>query len=119
MSRTVHCPKHYYSPGELSESDPAVPATPHLSVGWSALNQTDHKSYPGTLLHCLFVISRQSKIPIKFGSLTELVPTVPNEQKPSQDRKSTRLNSSHVAISYAVFCLTTKNRIIDLKELPK
>src|SRR5690625_6205383 len=25
-----------------------------------------------------------------------------------QDRKSTRLNSSHVAISYAVFCLTTK-----------
>src|SRR5690625_2697006 len=24
----------------------------------------------------------------------------------SQDRKSTRLNSSHVAISYAVFCLT-------------
>src|SRR5690625_6034458 len=25
-----------------------------------------------------------------------------------QDRKSTRLNSSHVAISYAVFCLKTK-----------
>src|SRR5690625_4259340 len=25
------------------------------------------------------------------------------------DRKSTRLNSSHVAISYAVFCLTKKN----------
>src|SRR5690625_6994645 len=24
---------------------------------------------------------------------------------PGQDRKSTRLNSSHVAISYAVFCL--------------
>src|SRR5690625_6476295 len=24
---------------------------------------------------------------------------------PAQDRKSTRLNSSHVAISYAVFCL--------------
>src|SRR5690625_6370594 len=26
------------------------------------------------------------------------------------DRKSTRLNSSHVAISYAVFCLKTKTR---------
>src|SRR3712207_7472697 len=25
------------------------------------------------------------------------------------DRKSTRLNSSHANISYAVFCLTTKN----------
>src|SRR5690625_5526166 len=28
------------------------------------------------------------------------------------DRKSTRLNSSHVAISYAVFCLKKKNKII-------
>src|SRR5947209_12349738 len=29
-----------------------------------------------------------------------------------QDRKSTRLNSSHANISYAVFCLKKKNRII-------
>src|SRR5690625_6153411 len=28
----------------------------------------------------------------------------------SKDRKSTRLNSSHVAISYAVFCLKKKNK---------
>src|SRR5207253_4366373 len=28
----------------------------------------------------------------------------------SRDRKSTRLNSSHVAISYAVFCLKKKKR---------
>src|SRR3712207_1252138 len=28
---------------------------------------------------------------------------------PSQDRKSTRLNSSHANISYAVFCLKKKN----------
>src|SRR5439155_16351968 len=27
----------------------------------------------------------------------------------TRDRKSTRLNSSHVAISYAVFCLKKKN----------
>src|SRR5690242_20999103 len=27
------------------------------------------------------------------------------------DRKSTRLNSSHMSISYAVFCLKKKNRI--------
>src|SRR5699024_12077162 len=27
-----------------------------------------------------------------------------------QDRKSTRLNSSHVSISYAVFCLNKKKR---------
>src|SRR5690625_5318507 len=29
----------------------------------------------------------------------------------TQDRKSTRLNSSHVAISYAVFCLKKKTNI--------
>src|SRR3712207_6904863 len=29
--------------------------------------------------------------------------------KPGQDRKSTRLNSSHANISYAVFCLKKKN----------
>src|SRR5437868_15522637 len=28
-----------------------------------------------------------------------------------QDRKSTRLNSSHVSISYAVFCLKKKTKI--------
>src|SRR3712207_6881438 len=28
------------------------------------------------------------------------------------DRKSTRLNSSHANISYAVFCLTIKSRLI-------
>src|SRR6266536_4533928 len=31
---------------------------------------------------------------------------------PSQDRKSTRLNSSHEWISYAVFCLKKKKRIL-------
>src|SRR5439155_23816817 len=30
--------------------------------------------------------------------------------KCEEDRKSTRLNSSHVAISYAVFCLKKKNQ---------
>src|SRR5262245_64048600 len=29
------------------------------------------------------------------------------------DRKSTRLNSSHLGISYAVFCLKKKKRLID------
>src|SRR5207249_9193167 len=30
----------------------------------------------------------------------------------NRDRKSTRLNSSHVSISYAVFCLKKKNLLI-------
>src|SRR5690349_22553991 len=32
------------------------------------------------------------------------------------DRKSTRLNSSHVEISYAVFCLKKKNYILAQKD---
>src|SRR5437870_10904690 len=32
----------------------------------------------------------------------------------TRDRKSTRLNSSHVAISYAVFCLKKKKKIIKI-----
>src|SRR5438132_6613176 len=32
-----------------------------------------------------------------------------NRAKSSRDRKSTRLNSSHTVISYAVFCLKKKN----------
>src|SRR3989442_11759694 len=35
--------------------------------------------------------------------------TMPGSRIP--DRKSTRLNSSHVRISYAVFCLKKKNRM--------
>src|SRR5438874_7394505 len=35
-----------------------------------------------------------------------------------QDRKSTRLNSSHVEISYAVFCLKKKNNV-NGRNLPR
>src|SRR5437868_7271203 len=34
----------------------------------------------------------------------------PIPRTPSRDRKSTRLNSSHVSISYAVFCLKKKKK---------
>src|SRR5437868_9212904 len=35
-----------------------------------------------------------------------------------QDRKSTRLNSSHVSISYAVFCLKKKNELDQNPQRP-
>src|SRR5690606_40465980 len=40
--------------------------------------------------------------PYKYGG---------NNQNGIEDRKSTRLNSSHVKISYAVFCLKKKKKI--------
>src|SRR3712207_7092916 len=36
---------------------------------------------------------------------------------PDEDRKSTRLNSSHANISYAVFCLKKKKHISELQSL--
>src|SRR5256885_5543862 len=35
----------------------------------------------------------------------------PNPEPATKDRKSTRLNSSHLVISYAVFCLKKKKKI--------
>src|SRR5439155_13269166 len=47
---------------------------------------------------------------IRRRSRSRLRPATPAiPARPSRDRKSTRLNSSHVAISYAVFCLKKKN----------
>src|SRR5215208_2934967 len=40
----------------------------------------------------------------------------PNHLARSADRKSTRLNSSHVAISYAVFCLKKKSVVVACKD---
>src|SRR5215471_20924194 len=39
----------------------------------------------------------------------------PRRAPAAGDRKSTRLNSSHVEISYAVFCLKKKNRKIAVR----
>src|SRR5579872_3450031 len=36
---------------------------------------------------------------------------------PPRDRKSTRLNSSHVRISYAVFCLKKKKRLSEQRDM--
>src|SRR3712207_8276586 len=42
---------------------------------------------------------------------TRLQLALPENPTPEQDRKSTRLNSSHANISYAVFCLKKKNTV--------
>src|SRR5439155_3724651 len=44
------------------------------------------------------------------GAEIELRTIVREERCMASDRKSTRLNSSHVAISYAVFCLKKKKK---------
>src|SRR5437870_5895593 len=52
-----------------------------------------------------------------FALCTRSRPSVGTRPPPwpprRRDRKSTRLNSSHVAISYAVFCLKKKNKRVE------
>src|SRR5690606_40859282 len=67
---------------------------------------------PTLLLISLIKVSRHY-IPRKIASLHPFsdIFMIAYESKKlgGSDRKSTRLNSSHVKISYAVFCLTKKN----------
>src|SRR5690625_6704228 len=50
----------------------------------------------------------QSKVEFKGLPVGHVTRIRFDPQNPARDRKSTRLNSSHVAISYAVFCLKKK-----------
>src|SRR3989449_1695386 len=54
-------------------------------------------------------------IPVPFV-LSERNHLQPDPDEIAADRKSTRLNSSHGYISYAVFCLKKKRRIIDRRR---
>src|SRR5437870_2607888 len=64
-------------------------------------------SYPKKLVHSVELISSQEH----RATLEMQHPIVIYSRKVlNGDRKSTRLNSSHVAISYAVFCLKKKKK---------
>src|SRR5699024_12549088 len=63
-------------------------------------------------------IRNTRRAPIRWVSLpaSDSIMTMPRlyavdrPADPGEDRKSTRLNSSHVSISYAVFCLKKKRK---------
>src|SRR5207253_5457042 len=58
-------------------------------------------------LHALAVLTL---VALAVGGSAEVFRLFLPPREPLVDRKSTRLNSSHVAISYAVFCLKKKNK---------
>src|SRR5438067_9253997 len=85
---------------------PYVPSTPYLFF----FNDTPTTEIYTLSLHDALPIFRplrelgRSAQQLGRGDLTARV-------ERSGDRKSTRLNSSHVSISYAVFCLKKKNEL--------
>src|SRR5699024_11925753 len=82
-----------------------------ISPVYSSLQKGDRNSGYYDL-----VVKKEKTVPIKVK-----IANLNNRQKLTflvkveKDRKSTRLNSSHVSISYAVFCLKKKNK----KEINK
>src|SRR3712207_8759367 len=58
--------------------------------------------------------------PGRLGVRLELVdaPDEPGAVEAAADRKSTRLNSSHANISYAVFCLKKKRKLAHIMTAP-
>src|SRR5205085_11055282 len=74
----------------------------------------------------IYTLSLHDALPIYLGGTVQVIPHITNEIKErigrvardgdpdvvivEVDRKSTRLNSSHSQISYAVFCLKKKKK---------
>src|SRR5699024_12801309 len=83
-----------------------------------------HYLYPGRRLHHTRLWPSSTQLlPFLFHRISSSSPPHPPPPPPPKksdvtratalwrDRKSTRLNSSHVSISYAVFCLKKKNTL--------
>src|SRR2546430_3108487 len=81
----------------LFRSVPAVVNEPGLWCGIEIVPTTVPESLPGLMEPAQVHFSRVHRTHWRYIA-----------EKVSQDRKSTRLNSSHSQISYAVFCLKKK-----------
>src|SRR6266540_6296387 len=70
----------------------------------------------------IYTLSLHDALPISFLQQVELdadvvgKPALAASHDDGRDRKSTRLNSSHITISYAVFCLKKKKKKKNIKK---
>src|SRR5699024_11922743 len=113
LSRALKVKKEKYeSKGIKSVKSRVTNIKPHLK------EDIDILTFRDTLLKYIFEMENQ---PIEIYELTDkeekdiqnLVDEKYGTWEWNLDRKSTRLNSSHVSISYAVFCLKKKNICIE------
>src|SRR5256885_3982786 len=72
-----------------------------LFRSFSSLFVTDHVVLPASMARSTYPYSTTGQLP--GGAAQDYL-------EPLVDRKSTRLNSSHLVISYAVFCLKKKKK---------
>src|SRR6266516_7358615 len=66
----------------------------------------------------IYTLSLHDALPISCGRgpVRAAAGSSPRTRTGRRDRKSTRLNSSHRTISYAVFCLNKKKKIKNTKK---
>src|SRR5690606_40778280 len=67
----------------------------------------------GLLALVPLLVEALPKIRNATGRMHIMFDFIPLARRDTRDRKSTRLNSSHVKISYAVFCLKKKKQPVD------
>src|SRR5690625_84571 len=77
------------------------------------LDRRAHSAYPANFIIDQTPEAKQIVKPDRKVYLIVNTDATPKTVVP-KDRKSTRLNSSHVAISYAVFCLKKKRKHMSL-----
>src|SRR5699024_8403939 len=110
LGAIVDIGKVWYGVEELE----AVPGLPESIVIIEAVDFVTNTFISGVLFG---VIPAFYLIPKLYGKIEPLMGMNPRDKNTNGsilelDRKSTRLNSSHVSISYAVFCLKKKTKII-------
>src|SRR5699024_11997564 len=94
------CPLPSFPPRRSSDLSEPV-GIGHFFDGFDSAVECDDKVHPVFLR----IIDAEFRDAVPFRVP---VGNVEKQLLHSQDRKSTRLNSSHVSISYAVFCLKKK-----------
>src|SRR5258708_25172683 len=73
----------------------------------------DHKENAAVFAMNFFLGRNET---VRLASTGEIVLDTPYLENHSRDRKSTRLNSSHQIISYAVFCLKKKTKCVNRSD---
>src|SRR5258706_10224556 len=94
-----------------SEAPPA-PAATTISTGLEGSHATAGTAVSASKARVLHLPNFMT--PPKKGP--RVYPRMPKTVGSSRDRKSTRLNSSHLGISYAVFCLKKKRAAFDVRH---
>src|SRR5699024_12596179 len=100
-----HCPPPLSNPTAAPTAAPPTPSLPRRSSDL----KTAHAAKPeGSINATKRLFELVSTLPQLSDAEKKAMAVAAEVLKDCQDRKSTRLNSSHVSIAYAVFCRKNK-----------